>query len=141
MSKKDPLDPQEVKTTRFEISADELEARMQKQNVMRVEPVKQAVALLEAALGQVLTKLGVNINLESEDIIKAQQEFLGITIAEFTEEAYPQLLGFFVYTGFDELIPYAWVGAARINSNGECFCDIQWFREEKLSETGGIKLV
>ena len=140
MSKKDPLDPKAVKTTAFEISEDELEARMKKQEELHNEPVQKAVAILEAALCTVLTKLGVDCNLE-DDVVKAQQEFLGITIWEHTDERSPQLNGFFVHVGHENYTPFAWVGAARINHLGQCFCDIQWLQEDRMTETGGIKLV
>ena len=140
MSKKDPLDPKNVKTTRFEISADELEARMQRQQEMHVEPIQKAVALLTAALEKVMKKLGVDTTL-ADEVVRAQQEFLGISVMENTEESQPQLNGFYVYVGYDEFIPYCWIGAARLNSAGECFVDIQYFEDNRLEETGGLRLI
>jgi len=141
MSKKNPLDPKTAKTTRFEISEDELEARMEVQRKVHDEPIQQAVALLDAALEKVLASLGVDFT-QSPESIRMQQEFLGIEIMENTDERVPQLNGFFVFVIKGEtLIPYSWVGAARINSRGECFVDIQWFMDERLEETGGVKVV
>lgn len=136
-----------VKTTRFDISEDELNSRMEAKAKLRDEPVKRAVGILEAAVDSVLARLGVNIEMGD---IPAQQDALGIMMTEHTDERAPHLNGFFVYitkhtygpsSPESELVPYAWVGSARINSSGECFCDIQWFQEDKLSETGGIKIV
>ncbi|HPE06270.1 MAG TPA: hypothetical protein PLW50_00960 [Smithellaceae bacterium] len=136
-----------VKQTRFDISADELNHRMELKKKLKDDPAHRAVEILEAAVDTVLTKLGVNIELGD---IPAQMDALGIVMTEHTDERAPQLNGFFIYVirksyalrnPEPDLIPYAWVGSARLNSNGECFCDIHWFQENKLSETGGIKLV
>jgi len=125
--------------TRYEISADELEARMEAQQKYHNEPVQKAVAILEAALDTVMESLGVNIELGD---IPAQQDALGIIVTENTEEATPQLNGFFVFVNIGgELAPYAWVGAAYITHLGQCFCDINWFQKDKLTEMGGVKLV
>lgn len=133
-----------VKTDVFEISEDELNHRMEAKKE-HDEPMTQAVRILEAAVDKVLEKLGVNIGLGD---IPAQMDALGIIMSEHTEENAPQLNGFFVYVSRFvpsmqdwDIIPYAWVGAARVNSNGECFCDIQWFQDNRLDETGGIKII
>lgn len=126
--------------TRFEISADELEFRMLKQQEMHIEPGQKAVQILEAALDKVLTGLGVNV----EDIasIPAQQEALGIIITENTDERAPQLNGFFIFvTRNGELIPHSWVGAARLDHDGKCYCDIQYFIDNRLEETGEVKII
>lgn len=136
-----------VAETRFVISADELNHRMEQKKKLRDDPVQRAVGILEAAVDTVLRELGVNIELGD---IPAQMDALGIIMTENTNEQTPQLNGFFIYTTKRlfgpiepevDIVPYAWVGSARLNSNGECFCDIQWFQKNKLSETGGVKLV
>jgi len=128
------------KKTRFEISADELEYRTLKHQEQNIEPGQKAVMVLEAALDTVLKKLGVNV--EDIDTIPEQMDALGIMINEHTDERAPQLNGFFVSLIIPgDIIPYAWVGAARLGGDGKCWCDIQWFREERLSETGGVKVV
>jgi len=130
---------------RFNISADELEARMQKQQELHNEPCQKAVMILEAALDKVLEKLGVNttqVYPDGSSAVPDQMDALGIIMTENTDERTPQLNGFFVFvTRNCDLIPYAWVGAARINRNGECYCDIQWFIDNRLDETGGVKLI
>lgn len=140
MSKKDPLDPKNVTTTRFEISQDELEARMERQRKMHDEPVSRAVALLHEALTQVLTKLGVDCT-QDRDNIAMQQQDLGITIWEHTDDRSPQINGFFIHIGGGDFIPYAWVGSARLDTGGNVWCDIQYFQEGKMESLGGIKVV
>lgn len=128
-----------VKKDRFKISADELEALHQRKLKEKDEPIKKAVTLLEAALDSVLTKLGVDV---TRDDIPQQQEQLGIMITEETREEMWGLNGFFIFVARKgELIPYGWIGAARLNSQGECFVDIQYFQDNRLEETGGIKII
>jgi hypothetical protein len=128
-----------MREDRFSISQDELEARMAKKEAVQDEPVKKAVELLEAALERVLAKLGVNI--EAGDI-PAQQDQLGIMITEETREEMAGINGFFIFVSRKgDLIPYGWVGAARLNTQGECFVDIQYFEDNRLEETGGIKVI
>jgi len=124
---------------RYHISVDELAARMQAQEKYHNDPVKKAVALLDLALEKVLTKLGVNVELGD---IPAQQDQLGIIVTEETREELAGINGYYIFLSRKEdLIPYAWIGAARLNSNGECFVDIQYFQDNRLDEVGGIKLV
>jgi len=50
--------------------------------------------------------------------------------------------GFFIFQAqADDIIPYAWVGAARLNKEGECFVDIQYFQDNRLEERGGFKII
>jgi len=128
-----------TKTDRFAISQDELESRMIQKQREQEEPVQKAVALLEAALETVLMTLGVNIEIGD---IPAQQDALGIMITEETREELAGINGFFIFvTKKNDLVPYAWVGAARLNSVGECFVDIQYFQDNRLEETGGEKII
>ena len=128
-----------TKTDRFSISRDELEARMAKKEKVQDEPVKKAVELLEAALERVLEKLCVNLELGD---FPAQQDQLGIMITEETRPELAGINGFFIYVQRKgDLIPYGWVGAARLNSEGACFVDIQYFEDDRLEETGGFKVI
>lgn len=138
----------EDKTTKdiFKISEDELIHRMQQKQKFRDEPCQKAVKLLDMALCQVLTRLGVNCELE--DTIPQQQMDLGITITEETREEMAGVNGFFVFfQKWDkvkqemDLVPYGWVGAARINSDGTCAVDIHYFNDEKLVEMKGGRIV
>lgn len=125
----------------FSISADELNHRMELKAKLKDEPCRQAVEILSAALDKVLSSLGVNTEEPNSDTIKRQQEFLGITITENDNELTPQLNGFFIYCDYDNFTPYAWVGAAYLNSMGEGFCEIQWFQKNRMDTVGGLKLV
>ena len=128
-----------VKMDRFAISQDELEARMIQKQKEQDEPVQKAVALLEAALERVLESLGVNLEMGD---YPAQQDQLGIIITEETRPELAGINGFFIFVNRkDDLIPYGWVGAARLNKEGECFVDIQYFEDDRLEETGGFKVV
>jgi hypothetical protein len=123
---------------RFHISADELAHRMELQEQSK-EPVRKAVAILEAALDKVMVSLGVDI---TRDDIHHQQQMLGITITEETREELAGINGYYVFvTRKGDLIPHSWVGAARLNSDGRCYCDIHFFQDERLEEVGGTKLV
>ena len=128
----------EIKKDRFSISADELESRMLQKQKEHDEPIQKAVLLLETALEQVLIKLGVKPDLGD---IPAQQDALGIIITEETREEMAGINGFFVFISrYGDIIPFAWVGAARVSSAGECFVDIQYFQDDRLVETGGFKV-
>ena len=128
-----------VKNDRFRISADELEHRMELKKKLSDDPIRKGVEILTAALYIVLSELGVDVS--NEDTIAQQQIDLGITVWDHNTEDNPQLNGFFVHVGGEEYIPYAWVGAARLNQLGECYCDIQRFQDETLLEVGGVRLV
>jgi hypothetical protein len=92
----------------YEISLDELmhNENMHKQKV--TNPRKKAVMLTEMMLSYVLNRLGVDTKLEA-DIIKEQQDVLGIDIREMDETQLRMLcmmmkkdfnakaLGFYVY--------------------------------------------
>lgn len=137
----------EDKTTKdiFKISEDELTHRMQQKKKLHDDPCQRAVELLDMALCQVLTSLGVDCT--KEDTIPQQQMDLGITITEETREEMAGVNGFFIFIQkWDrvkqemDLIPYGWVGAARINSDGTCAVDVHYFNDEKLVELGGVKI-
>jgi hypothetical protein len=129
----------------YEISADELNHRMEQKQKLQNEPVSQAVAILEAAVDKVLNTLGVNT--ADEETVARQMIELDIIMTENTDERAPQLNGFYVFTqkllrdGTYDILPYAWIGSARLNSVGECFVDIQWYQKEQLTEFGGVRLI
>jgi len=128
----------------YEISADELNHRMEQKQKLQNEPVSQAVAILEAAVDKVLNTLGVNT--ADEETVARQMIELDIIMIEHSDERAPQLNGFYIFTkkllrdGTYDIIPYSWIGSARLNSMGECFCDIQWYQKEQLTEFGGVRL-
>lgn len=134
----DTSDPKQFKGAWHEISEDELNHRMELKRKLRDEPVQKAVAMIEAAMDKVMESLGVDT---SRDDIPLQQEALGILITEHTDERAPQLNGFFIYVARgNDLVPYAWVGSARVDSTGEVLVDIHWFQREKATQIGGLKL-
>ena len=123
---------------RFSISQDELEHRQQMQEKHHNEPVQKAVAILEAAVDTVLKKLGVDV---TRDDVAQQMDLLGIIMCEEAQPEMAGVNGFFIYvTKKGEIIPYGWIGAAQLNSVGECSCEIHWFQDERLIEVGGGKL-
>jgi hypothetical protein len=128
------------KKTIFTMSEDELMHNEEKRFKLGIEPVQKAVEILDRALCSVLKKLGVDTEKDDDDI-RLQQELLGIVITEVPQDFAPGEEGFFVFrTVKSELTPYAYVGGARIDSLGICYCDIHWFDEERLDEVGGDKI-
>jgi hypothetical protein len=132
----DPLDPKEVKTTAFQISEDELTARMERQRKQHDEPLQKAAELLEAAIERVVVSLGVDITKDTESI-HMQMDMLGISINTLGD--YP---GVFVSLDKgDEFTPYAWISDAKLMSDGTYHYEIQWFKGNRMDEIGGIRLV
>jgi len=129
----------------WEVSADELQHRIEQKQKLQDEPVTQAVAILESAVDKVLNTLGVDTT--DEETVAQQMIDLDIIMIEHTDERAPQLNGFYIFTrkllrsSEYDIVPYAWVGAARLNSMGECFVDVQWYHKEQLTEVGGVRLV
>lgn len=129
----------------FEVSADELQHRIEQKQKLQDEPVSQAVAILEAAVDKVLNTLGVDTT--DDETVAQQMIDLDIIMMEHTDERAPQLNGFYIFTqkllrsGDYDIQPYAWIGSARLNSMGECFVDIQWYGKEQLTEFGGVRLI
>lgn len=135
---KDLNDPKEFRGKWFEISEDELNHRMELKKKLQDDPAAKAVEMIDAALEKVLVSLGVRPEFGN---IPAQQDALGILVTENTDERTPQLNGFFVYTvRGGEMIPYAWVGSARVDTTGDVLVDINWFQGERLTTVGGMKL-
>ena len=122
----------------YEVSKDEMAHRLE-MDALSKDPGRKAVMILEVAIDKVLKKLGVDV---SKNNIPEQMEALGIIMTENSSEAMPQLNGFYLFLkrGMD-IIAYAWCGAARIDSTGRCFCDVQYFQDDILDEVGGIKVL
>ena len=129
----------------FEVSEDELQHRIEQKQKLQDEPVTQAVAILEAAVDKVLNTLGVDTT--DEETVAQQMIDLDIIMIEHTDERAVQLNGFYIFTkkllrsGEWDIQPYSWIGAARLNSLGECFVDVQWYQKEQLTEFGGVRLI
>lgn len=124
---------------RFHVSQDELESRMEKQAKFHDQPIQKAVAILEMAVDTVLKKLGVDV---TRDDIPDQMDLLGIIMTEETREEMAGLNGFYVFLNQKgDIIPYAYIGGAQLNSIGECSCEIHFFQDERLVVVGGEKLI
>ena len=139
MGKKDPLDPKNITTNRFQVSVDELEARMQRRHEKHVAPAEKAAEVMGDAVYRVLARLGVHTNQDPE-IVKAEQEALGITIWDRFDEEQPQLNGFYIHKDYDEYTPFAWVGDAFLDTEGKCWCTIWWFGPNIEERFGGFKV-
>ena len=123
---------------RFHVSADELESRMEKQQKYHDQPIQKATAILEMAIDTVLKKLGVDV---TRDDVAEQMELMGIVMTEESREEMAGLNGFFIFVRKkNDLVPYAWIGQAQLNSIGECSCEIHWFQDERMDKVGEIKL-
>ena len=139
MSKPDPLDPKNATKSRFEISDDELNARMKRQEKIHDEPLREATATIGKAICIVLAKLGVNCEMDN---IPDQQAELGIRIISEERPDMFGLNGYYVMVARGgDLHPYAWIGDARLDSNGNVWCDICWIKEHRLESIGGTKVV
>jgi len=127
--------------TRYEISSDELNDRMERQQRFHEEPIQRAVAVLEAALDSVMKKLGVDVDQDPENI-QMQMENLGIDVRSIDDPSMPKACGFYVFLirGSD-IIPHSWIGDARLDQMGQCWCDIHLFNDDRLIESGGIKIL
>ena len=126
---------------RFEISEDELYDRMFKKAKLKDAPAQKAVEVLEAAIDSVLKTLGIDV---TRDDIPDQMDSMGILMTEHTDERAPQLNGFFIYLmrpAQNDVVPYAWVGSAQINSEGRCSCDIHLFQDNRLAVISGDKVI
>jgi len=122
--------------TRYEISADELNNRMERQARFHEEPIQRAVAVLEAGLEKVIASLGVDMT-KGDESIRLQQELLGIE--NRTLEGYPGV--FVLVNKSGEPAPYAWISDAILRSDGTYHYEIHWFQKDKLEVMGGIKIL
>ena len=125
----------------FEISDDELMARMVKQQQYHDEPLTKAIAMLDEARDQVMRNLGVDTD-QPPEILQAQQEDLGIIVTQEVREEMAGLIGWFIFVRKkDDIIPYAWVGGAQLDSMGVCKCEIHYFNDNRLVEVKGVKVI
>jgi hypothetical protein len=136
--------------SRFEISSDELNHRMELQQKYHDEPLTRAGVLLQVAMDKVLTKLGVDV--KDPETIAMQMINMGIFANSIEDEAHPKLNGIYVslvtghsnYTSLDgepDIIPYAFIGNARLSKDGRCRCDITYWNEHRLDEISGDKII
>lgn len=126
--------------SRYEISEDELMARMEVKSLTRDEPLTKAVAILEQALDKVMTDLGVDCTVSPEEIHQRQED-LGIIIVPEDRPEMAGLNGYFIFLDrYGDFVPHSWIGAVRMMSDGKCYCDIHYFHDERLEVVGGIDI-
>lgn len=136
--KKDLLAPENATTKWSEISADELEARMNR-DMENKKPISELVAVMDEALAGILMFLG--IDPEAPTWIQSyQQDQAGVTIWQHDKDENPQLNGFYIHVGGNDFDPFAFVGSPFIQ-DGKAWCIVEMFMEQKRMKVGGIKLV
>jgi hypothetical protein len=125
----------------FTMSLDQLQATAEEQQKDIIDPLKNIGALMEAGLQHILTKLGVDVACEDEDIQQQMIE-LGIFIQERDEQATPKANGFYVFQGMtaDTLSPVAFVSSPYITNAGKASVTVELYRDDIQFEIGGIKL-
>lgn len=134
----------------WEISIDELEDRMLTDKKRRIDPVSKMVKELFRSLDKVLSRLGVDPELETITI-KEQCNALGIMLQSNNDPRTPQLHGIFVFVSKQrsvieldqtpDIIPYAWISAPAIQKSGRAKCQIQLFQDNRLEESAEVKIV
>jgi hypothetical protein len=136
----DKIDQRTIKD-RFSISQDELEDRMQRQQKYHEEPIQKAVRIMDQARDKVMRRLGVDTE-QPVEILHLQQESLGILMIQETRPEMAGLNGWSIFAPKNnDLVPIAWVGAAYLDSNGDCWCEIHWLQENRMEKYGGTKLI
>jgi len=116
-----------------EVSSDELESRMFRHTVLHDEPLSKAGAMVYSALDKVLERLGIDTNGD----VKTQQEYFGIYVTPMGEEWPEKVRGMTVSkrvsTGPEpDIMPFAWISEAKIESSGDIYCDVQLFETDEL---------
>lgn len=131
----------------WEISTDELENRMLQVGEQRTKPVAAAVKELYRSVDKVLKRLGADPD-STEMSLRDQCEMLGIKLQYNDDPRTPQLHGIFVFYYKHSLValepdilPYAWVSAPKMKKSGKAFCEIQYFQDNKMEESGEVKIV
>jgi hypothetical protein len=129
-------------TTRaFTLSLDEIQATEEKKQQEVIDPLKKCIALMEAGLQHILTKLGVDCSCADEEI-QAQMIELGIMVQERDELATPRANGYYVFQGKTSLTvePVAFISSPYVDNLGKANVSIELYRDNLMFEIGGIKL-
>ena len=132
----------------WEISMDELEHRMALQKKVRTDPVSEMVKTFFKALDEVLRKLGVDPDSEIYTI-DDQCEANGVILQSNDDPRTPQLHGIFVFwkkfslitPTLTDIIPYAWVEAPKMQKDGSAKCRIEWYAENKETESEKVQII
>jgi hypothetical protein len=122
--------------SRYSISADELHARMERQEEVHNKPIRNTTELLDQAISHVIKSLGVDVTL-SDDMIQQQQIALNIIITEHPPEEMGELSGFYVSVGE---IPIAIICDPYLASDGLAYVNIMWINGERLERFGKVKI-
>jgi len=115
----------------FEISADELDSRMMRHQIMHDEKISRAAAMVFKALEEVLKLLGI----DTEADIVAQQELLGIYVVPMEPEG--MTVATSSWNGSQRVIdsdPFAWISGAMIKHTGEIYCCAEVYAKNLLLE-------
>jgi hypothetical protein len=109
-----------------ELSEDELAYRQLLQETMHVEPTQRAVEILDERISKVLLRLGVDPTKNRESI-DMQMDLLGISINSLSEEQTKKGAGLYVTATIGgELVPYAYISAAKLADGRYTFPIIYW---------------
>jgi hypothetical protein len=124
---------------RTQISADELEARMQAQEKYHDAPLRNVTEFIEGAIRRVLKELGVDVT-QDYDLIIAQKDAMGIKIASVPLEMMGKLSGLYVSRNN---VPIANIGDAFMAKNGLAYLKILWIRKDTDIEElfGGVRII
>ena len=122
---------------RTQISADELEARMNAQEKYHNKPLRSVAEFIEGAIRRVLKELGVDVTKDDESV-KLQQELMDIIIAERPPEERGRLSGFYVIRGG---VPIAIIGDAFMAKNGLAYLKILWIQTNIEELFGGVRII
>jgi len=128
-------------TRAFTLSLDEIQATEEKKQQEVIDPLKKCIALMEAGLQHILTKLGVDCACEDEEIQEQMIE-LGIMVQERDELATPKANGYYVFQGKTALTvePVAFISSPFVDNLGKANVSIELYRDNLMFEIGGIKL-
>ena len=118
------------------VSADELHHREELQEKHHDAPLRSVTDVISDAISRVLSTLGVDVS-QSDELIKQQQETLGIVISEHRLEEMGELSGFYIQVGD---VPHAIVGDPFLASDGLAYLKIFWVQKNKMETYGGIKI-
>ena len=121
---------------RYNVSADELHHREEMQEKHHDTPLRSVTDVISDAISRVLSTLGVDVS-QSDDLIKRQQEALGIVISEHHLEEMGELSGFYIQVGD---VPHAIVGDPFLASDGLAYLKIFWVQKNKMETFGGVKI-
>jgi len=128
-------------TRAFTLSLDEIQATEEKKQQEVIDPLKKCIALMEAGLQHILTKLGVDCACEDEEIQEQMIE-LGIMVQERDELATPRANGYYVFQGKTAMTvePVAFISSPFVDNLGKANVSIELYRDNLMFEIGGIKL-